>query len=143
MAPIRGENSGGLGSCRAAIRGLLDRGGLSGFSGMRGRPWLFTGRTSVGLEVHARCVVAHALDVQSGENFFKARLCPDPAEVTGWVRALPGPSAVIYEVGPTGDGLARPLLGNDLRTVVAAPSKPSATMREPGAERRDRRRTPI
>lgn len=83
---------------------------------------MFTERTSVGLDVHARSVVAHALDVQTGE-IFKARLCPDPAEVTGWIKALPGPAAVIYEAGPTGYGLARTLLASDIRTVVAAPSK--------------------
>ena len=83
---------------------------------------MFTERTSVGLDVHARSVVAHAMDVQTGE-IFKARLCPDPVEVTAWIKALPGPAAAIYEAGPTGYGLARTLLGNDIRTVVAAPSK--------------------
>ncbi len=83
---------------------------------------MFTERTSVGLDVHARSVVAHAMDVQTGE-IFKARLCPDPVEVTAWIKTLPGPSAAIYEAGPTGYGLARTLLGNDIRTVVAAPSK--------------------
>gem|GEM_PF-1459751 len=50
---------------------------------------MFTERTSVGLDVHARSVVAHAMDVQTGE-IFKARLCPDPVEVTGWIKTLPG-----------------------------------------------------
>ena len=49
------------------------------------------------------------MDVQTGE-IFKARLCPDPAEVTGWIKALPGPAAAIYEAGPTGYGLAQTLL---------------------------------
>lgn len=62
------------------------------------------------------------MDVRTGE-VFRARLCPDPAEVTGWVRALPGPAAVLYEAGPTGYGLARALIGQGVRTVVAAPSK--------------------
>ena len=83
---------------------------------------MFTERTSVGLDVHARSVVAHAMDVETGE-IFKARLCPDPAEVTAWIKTLPGPSAAIYEAGPTGYGLARTLLSHDIRTVVAAPSK--------------------
>ncbi len=83
---------------------------------------MFTERTSVGLDVHARSVVAHAMDVQTGE-IFKARLCPDPLEVTAWIKALPGPAAAIYEAGPTGYGLARTLLSHDIRTVVAAPSK--------------------
>ncbi|WP_167853866.1 IS110 family RNA-guided transposase [Acidipropionibacterium timonense] len=72
--------------------------------------------------MHARSVVAHAMDVQTGE-IFKARLCPDPLEVTAWIKALPGPAAAIYETGPTGYGLARTLLSHDIRTVVAAPSK--------------------
>jgi len=90
---------------------------------------VFTERTSVGLDVHARSVVAHAMDVQTGE-IFKARLCPDPAEVTGWIQGLPGPTAVIYEAGPTGYGLARALLAQDIRAVVAAPSK---LQRPPGS----------
>ena len=44
-------------------------------------------------------------------------------EATAWIKALPGPSAAIYEAGPTGYGLARTLLSHDIRTVVAAPSK--------------------
>ncbi len=95
---------------------------MSGLSDTRARPRAFTERTSVGLDVHARSVVAHAMDVQTGE-IFKARLCPDPAEVTAWIKALPGPAAAIYEAGPTGYGLARTLLASDIRTVVAAPSK--------------------
>lgn len=83
---------------------------------------MFTERTSVGLDVHARCVVAHAMDVQTGE-IFKARLCPDPLDVAAWIKVLPGPAAAIYEAGPTGYGLARALQGSDIRTVVAAPSK--------------------
>ena len=83
---------------------------------------MFTERTSVGLDVHARSVVAYAMDVQTGE-IFKARLCPDPAEVTAWIKTLPSPAAAIYEAGPTGYGLARTLLASDVRTVVAAPSK--------------------
>ena len=55
---------------------------------------MFTERTSVGLDVHARSVVAHAMDVQTGE-IFKARLCPDPGEVTAWIKALPGPAAQV------------------------------------------------
>lgn len=83
---------------------------------------MFIERTSVGLDVHARSVVAHALDTITGE-IVRARLCPDPVEVTRWVKALPGPSAVIYEAGPTGFGLARVLEAEQIRTVVAAPSK--------------------
>ena len=83
---------------------------------------MFTERTSVGLDVHARSVVAHALDTITGE-ILRARLCLDPVEVTRWVKGLPGPAAVIYEAGPTGFGLARVLGSEQIRTVVAAPSK--------------------
>ena len=63
-------------------------------------------RMSVGLDVHARSVVACGLDGQTGE-LFERRLTPDHAEIIGWVRSLPGPAAVTYEAGPTGFGLAR------------------------------------
>ena len=52
-----------------------------------------TERTSVGLDVHARSVVAAAIDGVTGE-VFRARLTPGNDDVLGWVRALPGPSAV-------------------------------------------------
>ena len=42
-------------------------------------------RTSIGLDVHARSVVACGLDGDTGE-VFKRRLCPDHREVVGWVR---------------------------------------------------------
>lgn len=83
---------------------------------------VFSERTSVGLDVHARSVVAHAMDTATGE-IFRARLCPDHGEVTRWINDLPGPVAVIYEAGPTGYGLARVLQAQRIRTVVAAPSK--------------------
>ena len=63
-------------------------------------------RTSVGLDVHARSVVACRLDGQTGE-LFERRLTPDYGETGSWVRSLPGPVAVTYEAGPTGFGLAR------------------------------------
>nr|WP_186241719.1 IS110 family transposase [Mycobacterium simulans] len=79
-------------------------------------------RTSVGLDVHARSVVACGLDGDTGE-VFERRLTPDQDEVLGWVRSLPGPVAVTYEAGPTGFGLARFLLAGGIDCVVAAPSK--------------------
>ena len=62
---------------------------------------MFLERTSVGLDVHARSVVACAIDGVTGE-ITQARLCPDPRQVIGWVAALPGPCRVVYEAGPTG-----------------------------------------
>jgi len=85
---------------------------------------VFTERTSVGLDVHARSVAAAAIDGVTGE-VFRARLVPAPREVIGWIEALPGPAAAVYESGPTGFGLARALnaAGDpvpDRRSVQAA-----------------------
>ncbi len=54
---------------------------------------MFTERTSVGLDVHARSVAAAAIDSVTGE-VFKARLGPDPQLVLDWMKDLPGPVAV-------------------------------------------------
>ena len=78
--------------------------------------------TSVGLDVHARSVVACGLDGQTGE-LFERRLTPDHGEIVSWVRSLPGPVAVTYEAGPTGFGLARFLVAEGIGCLVAAPSK--------------------
>ena len=83
---------------------------------------MFSERTSVGLDVHARSVVAAAIDGVSGE-VFKARLTPDHRDVLRWVQDLPGPVAVTYEAGPTGFGLYRALTEAGVRCQVAAPSK--------------------
>ena len=83
---------------------------------------MFCERTSVGLDVHARSVVAAAIDGQSGE-VFRARLTPSHTEVLEWVGKLPGPCAVVYESGPTGFGLARALTAAGWRCEVAASSK--------------------
>lgn len=79
-------------------------------------------RTSVGLDVHARSVVAGVLDVESGE-LWSQRLPPGTEAVLGWIGSLPGPVAVAYEAGPTGFGLARGLGQLGVRCVVVAPSK--------------------
>lgn len=79
-------------------------------------------RTSIGLDVHARSVVACGLDGDTGE-VFQRRLTPDHREVLDWIGGLPGPVAVTYEAGPTGFGLARALLGAGIDCQVAAPSK--------------------
>ncbi|WP_183322063.1 IS110 family transposase [Flexivirga oryzae] len=83
---------------------------------------MFTERTSVGLDVHARSVAAAAIDGVTGE-VFKTRLVPSSEQILGWVRDLPGPVAVAYEAGPTGFGLARSLTGASIRCEVVAPSK--------------------
>lgn len=79
-------------------------------------------RTSVGLDVHARSVVACGLDAQTGE-LFERRLTPAHADVVGWLSALPAPVAVAYEAGPTGFGLARAVRAAGMSCRVAAPSK--------------------
>lgn len=79
-------------------------------------------RTSVGLDVHARSVVATALDSKTGE-VFKTTLVAANDEVIQWLRQLPGPVATTYEAGPTGFGLYRALTAQGIRCEVAAPSK--------------------
>ena len=79
-------------------------------------------RTSVGLDVHARSVVACALDGDTGE-VFERRLTPDYQEILEWLESLPGVVAVSYEAGPTGFGLARFLTMAGMVCLVAAPSK--------------------
>jgi len=83
---------------------------------------MFTERTSIGLDVHARSVAACGIDGETGE-LFEQRLAVDPAEITSWVRSLPGPVAVAYEAGPTGFGLYRQLMSAGIRCAVVAPSK--------------------
>jgi len=97
-------------------------------------------RTTVGLDVHARSVVAEAVDWQTGQVFSR-RLVPDNQELLAWVVTLPGPVAVTYEAGPTGFGLARAFAAAGVRCLVVAPSK---LERPPGdrvqTDRRDARR---
>jgi transposase len=110
------------GASLTEIRGLPSRGCLLGLSDSCGRPRVFTERTSVGLDVHARSVVAAAIDGVTGE-VFRARLVPAPQEVIRWVASLPGPVAAVYESGPTGFGLSRALAAAGIRCQVAAASK--------------------
>lgn len=79
-------------------------------------------RTSVGLDVHARSVVAAAIDGDTGE-VFRRRMGLNSDEILAWIRGLPGPARVVYEAGPTGFDLARFLKGSGVDCVVAAPSK--------------------
>jgi transposase len=83
---------------------------------------VFIERTCVGLDVHARSVVACAIDNEVGE-IKSLRLSPKTEQVVAWVGSLPGPVAVTYEAGPTGFGLARALEVVGVRCVVVAPSK--------------------
>lgn len=83
---------------------------------------MFSERTSVGLDVHARSIVGCGLDTVTGE-VFRRRLTPTFAGVSSWLAELPAPVAVTYQAGPTGFGLARELTGAGVRCLVAAPSK--------------------
>jgi transposase len=83
---------------------------------------VFTERTSVGLDVHARSVVAAAIDGVTGE-LIQSRLTPSHEHIRSWLAGLPGPVAVAYEAGPTGFGLSRALAAAQIRCVVMAPSK--------------------
>jgi len=67
-----------------AISWVVDRVPVLGLSDMCGEAPVFRERTSVELDVHARSVVAAAIDGQTGE-VFRARLMP----VLGWLNGLP------------------------------------------------------
>jgi transposase len=91
---------------------------------------VFVERRSVGLDVHARSVVAAAIDGVTGE-LFQSRLTPSYDHVGSWLGGLPGPVAVAYEAGPTGFGLYRHLTAAGIRCEVVAPSK----LQKPAGER--------
>ena len=76
----------------------------------------------MGLDVHARSVVAAAIDGVTGE-LIQSRLTPSHEHIRSWLQGLPGPVAVGYEAGPTGFGLSRALAAAQIRCVVVAPSK--------------------
>lgn len=81
-----------------------------------------TNRTSIGLDVHARSTAAAAIDGMTGE-VFESKLTTDHQHILSWIRSLPGPTAVVYEAGPTGFGLYRSLTAAGINCTVAAPSK--------------------
>ena len=83
---------------------------------------MFTERTSVGLDVHARSVAAAAIDGVTGE-LIQAKLTPSSEHIRSWIQDLVGPVVVVYEAGPTGFGLYRELTAAGVRCLVAAPSK--------------------
>lgn len=86
---------------------------------------MFTERTSLGLDVHARSVIAAAIDCSTGELIEKA-LPNDLVVICEFVEELArdhGPLRITYEAGPTGFGLARFLIGAGHAVQVAAPSK--------------------
>jgi transposase len=96
--------------------------------------------TWVGLDVHARKVVAGVLDASSGE--LRSLRAPTlPAETVGWLGQFSAPVRVAYEAGPTGYGLARACLAAGIGCTVAAPSKiPRAAGDKVKTDRRDAER---
>jgi transposase len=83
---------------------------------------VFTERTSIGLDVHARSVVAAAIDGVTGE-VTQTRLTPSYEHIQDWIKQVPGPVAVAYEASPTGFGLYRASTEAGIRCEVVAPSK--------------------
>jgi len=83
---------------------------------------VFPYRTFIGLDVHARSVVAHAINIDA-EQPVRKKFPYDPFQVIEWARTLPGPTTVVYEAGPTGYDLARHFSDAGIECVVAAPSK--------------------
>jgi transposase len=79
-------------------------------------------RIWVGLDVHARAVLAATIDGESGE-LRSRRLSGKTSEVVQYCSSLPGPTRVAYEGAPIGYGLARPLHAAGAGCVVAAPGK--------------------
>ena len=69
---------------------------------IRRPPVSFNG-TSVGLDVHALSVVAHAVDEETG-RVERARLCPDHSEILGWLHRLGPRCEWLYEAGPPRPG---------------------------------------
>ena len=93
----------------------------------------------VGLDVHARSVVAGVIDHGSGE-VRSLRLPPGNEGVVAWLAGLPAPVRVVYEAGPTGYGLARACADSGISCVVAAPSRIRPAADRVKTDRRDAER---
>ena len=94
----------------------------------------------VGLDVHARSVVAGVLDARSGE-LRTLRVPAESDELVAWLHELPAPVRVAYEAGPTGYVLARACAEAEIACTVAAPSKiPRAPGDRVKTDRRDAER---
>src|SRR5439155_22152179 len=76
----------------------------------------------VGLDVHARSVVAGVIDRGSGE-VRSLRVPPGNEGTVAWLKTLPAPLRVVYEAGPTGYGLARGCAKSGISRGVAARSQ--------------------
>src|SRR6059058_3595186 len=79
-------------------------------------------RSLVGLDVHARKIVAAVLDAETGQ-LHTFGMGGENTNAAAFCGGLPRPARVAYEAGPTGYGLARELAKRGVECVVAAPSK--------------------
>jgi transposase len=79
-------------------------------------------RSWVGLDVHARTVIAAVVDRETGELAVR-RLPGETEQVVAFCAGLPGSVRVAYEAGPTGFALARALQAAGVGCVIAAPGK--------------------
>jgi transposase len=93
----------------------------------------------VGLDVHARSVVAGVIDQGSGE--VRSLRVPAGCDATVvWLTTLPAPVRVVYEAGPTGYRLARACAEAGISCVVAAPSRIRPAADRVKTDRRDAER---
>ena len=93
----------------------------------------------VGLDVHARSVVAGVIDQGSGE-VRSLRVPPGSEATVAWLQTLPAPVRVVYEAGPTGYRLARSCAQAGISCLVAAPSKIRPAADRVKTDRRDAER---
>ena len=93
----------------------------------------------VGLDVHARSVVAGVIDQRSGE-VRSLRVPAASGETVAWLQTLPPPVRIVYEAGPTGYRLARACAEAGINCVVAAPSRIRAAADRVKTDRRDAER---
>ena len=93
----------------------------------------------VGLDVHARSVVAGVIDGGSGE-VRSLRVPPGYAETVAWFETLPPPVRVVYEAGPTGYRLARCVCRGRDQLCCRAPSKIQTAADRVKTDRRDAER---
>ena len=87
--------------------------------------------TFVGLDVHARKIVATALDAMTGE-VRSATFGYDHVAVADWIRSIDPAAKCVYESGVTGFDLQKKLSAAGIDCVVGAVSK----MIKPSAERK-------
>src|SRR6476646_10054525 len=93
----------------------------------------------VGLDVHARSVVAGVIDAGSGE-VRSVRVPVGPGETVAWLKTLAAPIRVVYEAGPTGYGLARACATAGIDCVVVVPSRIQPAADRLKTDRRDAER---